>query len=154
MSIQKRLFIVCILFLLIYKSSIGNNQKNSELDADDLTVLKVAETVVQVGLQFPDSIWPGYNLDQIPLIMYIPDWWVLLLNAPPLADGFLDYPETWPDLQTHVLYHPGQYKELAGQLAFNVQVDSVAVAAVAFTGQKTRSFLEYVFHENFHLYIS
>ena len=142
--------LVCVLILLTFLLSTGAGQESLELASDDLTVLKVAETAVQLGRQFRDSIWPGYNLDQFPLIVYIPERWALLLNAPPFADNFVDYPGAWPDLRTNALYHPGQYGELVGQLAFNIQIDSMAVAAVAFTGQKARSFLEYVVHENFH----
>ena len=145
-----RRILVSVLLLFGFHPSIGNGQTGPQLTADDLTVLKVTETAIQLGRQFPDSIWPGYNLDQIPLIVYIPDRWALLLNAPQSANGFVDYPNRWPGLQTHVLYHPGQYEELVGQLAFDLQIDSTAVAAVGFTGQNERGFLEYVVHENFH----
>ena len=142
--------LVYVLLLLIFLLSTGVGQENLELTSDDLTVLKVTETAVQLGRQFRDLIWPGYNLDQISLIVYIPERWAMLLNAPPFADSFVDYPSAWPDMQTNVLYYPGQYRELVGQLAFDVHIDSIAVAAVAFTGQKARSFLEFVVHENFH----
>jgi hypothetical protein len=129
---------------------ISNPQESSELTPDDVTALKVAETTVQLGLQFHDSIWTGYNLSHIPFIIYMPERWALLINASSTAEGFVDYPENWPVITTPVLYHEGQYRDLAGQLAFNVPVDSLTVCAVAFQGQSPRRFLEYVVHENFH----
>jgi len=140
----------CGMLLLAIRPSTAAIQDNGQLDDDELTVLRTAETVVQIGRQFHDSIWPGYDLSEMPLMIYIPDKWALLLNAPPSADGFTGYPETWPDLQTHVLYHSGSYDDLSGQLAFDVEIDSLAVAAVSPLGRDERSMLEYVTHENFH----
>jgi hypothetical protein len=147
-----RQFLVCVLLLIVLRPSSGAGQENPQPTADDLTVLKVCETAVQLGRQFPDSIWPGYNLDQIPLIVYIPDRWALLLNAPLAVEGFVDYPVGWPDISTQVLYHSGQYENLAGQLAFDVSIDSLAVCAVAFQGEESRYCLEFLVHENFHQY--
>jgi len=136
-------------FMAVHPSTAAT-QSNRQLDDDEFTVLKVSEAVVQIGRQFPDSIWPRYDLSKMPLMIYIPEKWALLLNAPPAADGFTEYPDTWPDLHTHVLYHQGPYDDLSGQLAFNVEIDSLVVAAVSPLGRDEQSMLEYVIHENFH----
>jgi len=145
----RKIFILSAL-LFIFQPTTGIGQPGPQLTPDEITVLKAAEITIRLGQQFSDSIWPGYDLDRIPFIVYIPERWALLLNAPPSAEGFVDYPRGWPKLPTHALYHAGQYGELVGQLAFDLNIDSAAVAAVGFTGQDKRRFLEYVIHENFH----
>ena len=143
--------IIVLLFLFQFSSpSFCSSQPNSQPDPDELTVLKVAEIATQLGRQFPDSIWPGYNLDQTPFIVYVPERWALLVNAPDSASEFVDYPDEWPPLSTHALYHQGQLGKLEGQLAFDIHVDSVVCAAVGFTGQDEPTFLAFVVHENFH----
>lgn len=129
---------------------IATAQNDKQLNDDEITVLKVSETVVRLGWQFQDSIWPGYDLSTMPLMIYIPDKWALLLNAPPSVDGFTDYPDKWPDLQTNVLFHAGTFEDLRGQLAFNLEIDSLTITAVSPLGRDERSMLEYVIHENFH----
>ena len=118
--------------------------------ADELVVLHAAEAALQLGRQFPDSIWPGYNLDKTPLIVYVPQKWALLLNAPLAVTGFTSYPDAWPRLPSHVLYHSGQFGELTGQLALDLPLDSLVVAAVGYAGQDAIGFLGYMVHENFH----
>ena len=130
----------------------GKGEQNQNLSTDELTVLKAVETAVQLGWQYRDLIWPGYDLDRLPLFTYIPDKWAILFNAPPKATGFSNPPDNWPDLQTDLLYHDGKYDELIGQLAFDVPIDSLKVAAVAYTDQDLYEFLAFLVHENFHQY--
>lgn len=143
---------IIALLLLCELSSLSfcSAQSNSQPDPDELTVLNAAEIATQLGQQFPDSIWPGYNLNQMPFIVYVPDRWALLVNAPSSASEFIDYPDEWPPLSTHALFHRGQLGKLEGQLAFEIHVDSVVCAAVGFTGQDEPTFLAFVIHENFH----
>lgn len=140
------------LLLATLQGSVASGQTDSQLTTDDVVVLKMAEAIVQLGRQYQDLIWPGYDLSKMLLILYIPDRWAMLLNAPRNAEGFSECPAGWPDLKTHVLYHAGQYDGLVGQLAFDIEIDSNGVAAVAFDEQSPRRFLEYAVHENFHQY--
>ena len=144
------IFILCFLFYSAI--SFINKSQSEELTDSDYTALKVCEGVIQLFQEYPDSVWPGYNLAQKPFIVYVTEKWALLLNYSEEIDGFLKYPEDWPDLGTDVLFHKGQYKHLAGQLAFNVPVDTLMVAAVSYTGEDEVYFLGYVVHENFHQY--
>ena len=125
----------------LFQSPIGYSQTVAPPDSDDRRALMATEMAIQLGRQFGDSLWPGYNLNKFPLIVYVPEKWALLINAPVSATGFVDYPEGWPALSSHVLYHPGKFDELAGQLAFYIQFDSLNVAAVGFTGRICADFL-------------
>ena len=138
------------LVFLMCQPSHTSGETSQQLDSTELTVLNAAEVAVQIGRQFTDSVWPGYNLNHAPFIAYIPEKWVLLANVPHVVEGFTDCPSTWPPLSTHALYHQGQLGQLSGQLAFNLQVDSFRVTAVGFLGYDYRRFLELIIHENFH----
>jgi len=154
--ILKRILILSLIFVfcfsLFYTTIFTANLNSEELTDSDYTVLKVCEGVIQLFKQMPDSVWPGYDLAQKPFIVYIPEKWALLFNYTKEVDGFTAYPEDWPDLGDNVLFYQGQYKHLAGQLAFNLPVDTVEVAAVNFSGQSEVDFFSYVVHENFHQY--
>jgi hypothetical protein len=152
MTRSVRLFVIS--FLLFYLCAIFStaSARSEELTDSDYTVLKVCEGVIQLFQQMPDSVWPGYDLAQKPFIVYVPEKWALLLNYSKETDGFTAYPHDWPDLGTDVLFYEGQYKHLAGQLAFNIQIDTLEVAAVSFTGEDEVYFFGYVVHENFHQY--
>lgn len=144
------IFVFC--FSLFYTTIFTANLNSEELTESDLTVLKVCEGVIQLFKQYPDSVWPGYDLAQKPFIVYIPEKWALLFNYSKETNGFTSYPEDWPDLGTDVLFYEGQYKHLAGQLAFNLPIDTVEVAAIAFSGESDVEFFGTVVHENFHQY--
>jgi hypothetical protein len=145
-----RQILICLIINSVTLTAVGTGQESSPPISDDLTALKVCETAIQLGRQFPDSIWPGYNLDSFPFIVYVPDEWTLLVNAPASASDFANCPDGWPELSSQVLYHQGQYKNLAGQLAIDLQIDSLSVCAVAYGGHDTDYFLGFVAHENCH----
>ncbi|MGB2696594.1 MAG: hypothetical protein WBD28_01890 [Candidatus Zixiibacteriota bacterium] len=148
-----RFFFVFILsFSLFSANSFALNEGSEELTDSDYTVLKVCEGVIQLFQQFPDSVWPGYDLAQRPFIVYVPEKWALLFNYSKQTDDFTAYPKDWPDLGTDVLFHKGQYKHLAGQLAFEFPIDTIRVAAINFTDEDEVKFFGYVVHENFHQY--
>jgi hypothetical protein len=102
----------------------------------------------------PSVIWPGYNLAERPFIVYIPGRWALLFNGTPDTEGFLSYPEEWPNLGANVLYHPGQYKDLIGQLAFDFEVGRQKLVAVGFPEKRGDALYLFGFlvHEAFHQY--
>jgi hypothetical protein len=50
------------------------------------------------------------------------------------------------------MIHEGQYKDLVGQLAFNVPIDTLKVAAVGFRDGSPLDNFAYIVHENFHQY--
>lgn len=153
---MKRILIFSLIFVfcfsLFYTTIFTTNLNSEELTDSDYTVLKVCEGVIHLFQQFPDSVWPGYNVTQRPFIVYVPEKWALLFNYSKPTDGFTPCPQDWPDLGTDILFYEGQYKHLAGQLAFNVPVDTLEVAAVSYTGEDAVYFFGYVVHENFHQY--
>jgi hypothetical protein len=133
--------------------------KSQELSNYECTVLKICEGVIQLFKQFPDSVWPGYNLAERPFIVYIPGKWALLFNYTHDIDGFTAYPEEWPDLGTNVLFHKGKYQGLVGQLIFNFKVDTLKTLAIGFPEKfpelvqnlEVKAF-GYIVHEAFHQY--
>lgn len=143
---------IVLCFSLFSTNSFAEDRRSRELTDPDYTILKTCEGVIQLFKQMPDSVWPGYDLAQKPFIVYIPEKWALLFNYSKETNGFTSYPEDWPDLGADVLFYEGQYKHLAGQLAFNLPIDTVEVAAVAFSGESDVEFFGTVVHENFHQY--
>jgi hypothetical protein len=141
------LYILCI-----FSPLLAEDFKIDKLSDNDYTALKICEGVIQLFKQFPDSVWPGFNLAQRPFIFYMPEKWVLLFNYPKETEGFTSYPADWPDLGTNAQFHPGKYKDLAGQLAFDFQIDTIDVAAVPYSEKPAVELFAFLVHENFHEY--
>jgi len=141
-----------LLVLIISPPLFAEDLKTEKLSEADYTALKICEGVIQLFKQFPDSVWPGYNLAQRPFIVYIPDRWALLFNYSKETEDFTSYPKDWPDLGTQVLFHSGQYKDLAGQLVFDFPIDTLKVAAVPLTGKSDVELFAFIVHEAFHQY--
>ena len=149
-TILRKLTIIVFCILLFYSPVFKLDLKSQELSNNDYTLLKVCEGIIQLFEQYPDSIWPGYDLSQRPFMVYMPGRYALLFNYPKEVDGFYPYPADWPDLGTKVQFYPGQYKDLAGQLAFELSIDSVKVAAVPFMEKLAVDLFGFIVHENFH----
>ncbi len=148
-----RLWLVLLLCLLAHPPTlVAGDSKTVGLTDQDYTALKVCEGVIQLFNQFPDSVWPGYNLAKQPFMVYMPEKWALLFNYPKEIEGFTSYPDYWPDLGANVQFHYGQYKDLAGQLASGYPIDTISVTAVGFNEQSAVDFFGFVVHENFHEY--
>lgn len=130
MKTAKLVIIIALNIILCCGCIFEGGSKRNKLTDEDYTALKIIEGIVQLFQQKPDSVWPGYNLSESPVIVYLPGEWALLLNYKKEVDGFNSYPENWPDLRTDVQIYYGQYKDLAGQLVFNFQVDTIRVAAI------------------------
>jgi len=145
-------FLVSVLCLSFVCSPLwAEDLKSEKLSDQDLNALKVCEGVIQLFKQFPDSIWPGYNLAKKPFIFYMPER-VLLFNYSKEIENFTAYPKDWPDLGTSVLVHEGPYDNLTGQLYFDLRIDTVDVAAVPFVEKTIVELFGFIVHENFHEY--
>jgi hypothetical protein len=122
-----------------------------QLPQSDYRALAVCEGVIQLFKQFPDSIWPGYDLAKRPFMFYMPER-AFLFNYTKEIDGFTTYPKDWPDLGTGVLVYDGLYDGLSGQLGFGLSLDTVDFAAVPFTKKSNVELFGFIVHENFHEY--
>jgi hypothetical protein len=140
-----------LLFSLIGASPFAQEMTDEKLSDQDLTALKICEGVIQLFKQFPDSIWPGYDLAKKPFIFYMPER-ALLFNYSKEIEGFTKYPEDWPNLGTSVLVHVGQYDNLTGQLYFDLRIDTVDLAAVPYLHKSVVDLFAFIVHENFHQY--
>ena len=156
---RRRFTVFAIAILLLPGITCAAGQPKETLNADEYNILKICEGVVRLFQNHPKDIWPGYNLSQRPFIVYVPEKWILLFNCSQGIEDFGPYPEDWPDLGTHVLYHQGTYKNLVGQLAFNFEVDSLTTYAVGLPEKFPESFdnpelkvFGYIAHEGFHQY--
>jgi hypothetical protein len=126
------------------------------LSATDSLALRTAAAMVRMGtLPAAAGIWPGYDASTRPLLLYVPDRWALLLNAPSVPEGFEPYPSDWPHLGAPAALHRGALGELSGQLAFDYDVGGARVAAIPFLStvltSPVRAFA-FVTHEAFHQY--
>ena len=143
-------FLVSILSLSLLPSPLfPEDLQSDQLSDQDMKGLKVCEGVIQLFRQFPDSIWTGYDLAQRPFVFYMPER-VLLFNYSKEVEGFVPYPQDWPNLGTEVLVHTGQYRNLTGQLYFNLVIDTVDVVAVPFLHKSVVDLFAFIVHENFH----
>jgi hypothetical protein len=147
--------IAAIAALVVFTASAGVRAAPEEapptLAAQDKLALAICEGVVELFKQHAGELWPGYDLAKTPFIYYMPGKWALLLNQAGPVAGFERYPDKWPRIGTEALLHIGQFEDLDGQIAFDVPVGGLQVAAVPF--EEDRSTVErvaFVLHENFH----
>ena len=148
--------ILSAIFLFLFsQNTILLSQPN--LTNKELTLLKVAAGINYTFQYSADEIWPGYDLSKKPYIAYLPDEWVLYLNANNVPEGFGPYPSDWPDLGTTTFIHYGVYKDLVGQFAFDFQIDSLTTFAMGLPKNLVFSFdnpsfmlLSTTIHEGFH----
>lgn len=148
-----------LLLALLIATFASCQPKLRKFSRHELAVLEASEAAIQLFKRNPGAVWPGYDLSRQPFIVYIPDKWALLLNAPggKAVEGFSSLPAGWPDLGTPALFHEGQYKDLVGQLAFAFPVADIEVAAIGIpeglVGEQTfpnSGLMDFIIHENFH----
>jgi hypothetical protein len=153
MRMGARVLVVALMCLLpVFPARIVPALQGLELSPEDSDALGICRGVIHLFQQFPDAVWPGYNLAERPFIFYMPGRWALLLNYSGGPEGFTPYPQDWPDLGTEAMLYEGQYGGLVGQLAFNLPIDSVKVVAVGFQERSPLDVFGYIVHENFHQY--
>ncbi len=145
-----------VLFLFSSNSIVLCQQKHSN---EEMTLLKVTAGINYTFKNYAGEIWPGYDLSTNPYIAYLPDDFVLYLNAKNPPEGFEPYPLDWPNLGAVAFIHHGIYRDLAGQFAFDFQIDSITTFAMGLSKSLLFSFdnpsymlLSTTFHEGFHQY--
>jgi len=114
--------------------------------------LIATEGAINLFKSYSDSIWLDYNLATMPFIVYLPGEWALLHNYPKQLEEFTHYPESWPASSSQALYYDGQLGNLAGQLSFNTNIDSIKLAAVPIMERSIPELFAFFVHENFHQY--
>ncbi len=159
MTPRQSLKTVVLLLAFLIAALPSCRPKNRKFSGHELAVLEASEAVIRLFSQNPGAVWPGYDLSRQPFIVYIPEKWALLLNAPEgkVIEGFSTLPPGWPDLGTPALYHVGRYKDLIGQLAFAFPVADFEVAAIGIPEglmpEETSpnvDLISFIVHENFH----
>lgn len=159
MKLRCRFETAWLLLAILIATASACGPRRRPFSDHELAVLEASEAVIRLFRQNPGAVWPGYDLSRQPFIVYVPDKWVLLLNAPrgKAIEGFSDLPAGWPDLGTPALYHEGQYRDLVGQLAFAFPVADLELAAIGIPEglTKERAFpssglTDFIIHENFH----
>jgi hypothetical protein len=145
------LSVLAALAALVLSAFFATSLNGQQPTEDDIRALKLCESVVQLFKQFPDSIWPGYDLSRRPFMFYTPDR-AFLFNYPKKIEGFTAYPKDWPDLGTDVQVYEGLYEDLSGQLGFGLSIDTVDFAAGPFVKKSNVELFAFIVHENFHEY--
>ncbi len=155
---------VCLVVFMVVPMR-GRAEEGGLSDAE-LRILQIYEGVMQLFEQYPEQVWKGYDLREMPLIVYLPDKWALLSGTDEEVEGFTPYPKDWPPLRYLPRVRTGTYPGLAGQLAFDFAIGSKRGIAVGLPDDpsiippelKDMSFealcLGYVVHEAFHQYQS
>ncbi len=123
------------------------------------TLLKVAAAVHFTFKHCAEEIWPGYDLSVTPYVVYMPEDFVLYLNAKNAPADFQPYPPDWPDPGARAFIHFGCYRDLVGQFAFNFRIDSTLTFAMGMPKdllfsleQPSYALLSTTIHEGFHQY--
>jgi hypothetical protein len=153
--------IACLVFAHVpLVAALGQQEGDpaSTAPSSPSVALDTAAALVHFYKGAGERVWPGYDLSQRPLLIYVPEQWVLLLNARGDVTGFEDYPDTWPDLGTRSLLHSGSYENLVGQLAFDLELGDLRTVAVPVvedhlpTGHPDQRlyWFAFVVHEAFH----
>ncbi len=131
------------------------------LSEHELAVLKACEGVVRVFEGSSERIWPGFDLSRRPFLVYIPGRWALLVNPPDGAGDFGPLPADWPPLRIKAGYLAGSYRDLVGQLAFDLDVGGAQTVALGLLdgqfgtfGPEAPSVLGFIVHESFHQFQS
>jgi hypothetical protein len=153
-TVIKRIILVAIALYSTWCFS----QEFQNLTKLEKTVISATGTVVKVFREKHDQIWPGYDLSKQPFMVYIPGKWALLVNSKNPVEGFVEYPEDWPDIHTDAMLHKGDLKGLSGQLAFNFKIDTITTLAIGlhenfYNLNTTEGLLEifaFITHESFH----
>ncbi|HCC70183.1 MAG TPA: hypothetical protein DEQ09_03410 [Bacteroidales bacterium] len=149
--------LLAIFLLLLALNTTSFSQPN--LSNEKLTLLKVVAGMNYTFKNHANEIWPGYDLSVNPYIVYLPDEFVLYVNANKPPEGFEPYPSNWPDLGTTVYIYYGVYKDLIGQFSFDYQIDTITTFAMGLPKNLLFSFdnpsyilLSSTIHEGFHQY--
>jgi hypothetical protein len=159
MAHERRLKITWPLLAALITAAAACGPRRPAFTGHETAALEATEAVVHLFKQNPGAVWPGYDLSHQPFIVYVPEKWALLLNAPAgnAVEGFSALPSGWPDLGVPALYHEGQYKDLVGQLAFALPVADFEVAAVGIPeglvpdqAFPNPGMMDFIIHENFH----
>lgn len=160
---MKRLFFMAIVVLgCCFHSAVCTSQKTTPakpLSDDEKAVIGVCDGILELFENHAMNIWPGYDLNDQPFLIYLAPRWALFFNPPEIAPGFGNFPDGWPEWNRHVLFHEGRYKDLIGQLAFNYEIGGSKVIAIGFPEEmisgwenlEIRLFGDIV-HEAFHQY--
>jgi hypothetical protein len=159
MKLCRRSHIARLLLAALIATAPACGPRRLPFSDHEVAVLEATEAVIELFRQNPGAVWPGYDLSRQPFMIYIPEKWALLLNAPEgkPVEGFSALPAGWPDLGTPALYHEGQFRDLVGQLAFALPVGDLEVAAVGIPeglipGEAVPNpgLMDFIIHENFH----
>jgi len=150
-------FLYSFLLLFLFNFCVSNAQP--KLSKNEYAVLKTCEGIIQLFKKSSSEIWPGFDLSKRKFIIYIPGRWALLFNQTSPIEDFEQYPKDWPELGCPVRIHQGQYKDLIGQLEFDVPIDTFKTVAISFPEEIINSFSPWVLfgnyiHEAFHQYQS
>ena len=144
-------------FLLLAANTILVSQP--EISREKLTLLKVVAGIQFTFTNCADEIWSGYDLSTQPYIAYLSGEFVLYLNARHAPADFKPYPSDFPPLGTIAFIHEGPYRDLAGQFAFDFQIDSITTFAMGLPKSLLFSLenpslvlLGSTIHEGFHQY--
>ncbi|TSA27186.1 MAG: hypothetical protein D4R68_06090 [Ignavibacteriales bacterium] len=148
-----------IFFILFFSINFSVGKAQPQLTKNEITVLKTCEGIIQLFKKSTNNIWPGFDLSKRKFIIYFPGKWTLLFNQTSLVEGFEQYPKDWPDLGCPVLVHKGQYKDLIGQLVFDLPIDTFKTVAIGFPEEMINLLSSWVLfgnyiHEAFHQYQS
>lgn len=153
---NKPILLTILLFIFLPNTILLSQ---SELSNEKFTLLKVAAGINYTFKNYADEIWPGYDLSKNPYIAYLPDEFVLYLNADNSPEGFEPFPSDWPDLGTNTYIYYGVYNNLVGQFAFDFKIDSITTFAMGLPKKLLFSFdnpsyilLSTTMHEGFHQY--
>ncbi len=148
------IFLFLVLGLLLGRSNLLGQ---TNLKSEEQTLLKVVTAIHFTFKQYAKEIWPEYDLSNQPYIAYMPDNFVLYLNARHAPPGFVPYPQDWPATGARAFVHFGVYQNLVGQFALNFKIDSVTTFAMGLPKNLLFSFddpeymlLSSTIHEGFH----
>ncbi len=145
-----------IAFLAIMTSITAADEPPVKFSKTDLKYISYVEEIFNLTEQLGDSIWPGLDYGQIPMLIYRPDSVAFLFNHPDPPPEF-ERVDTLPEgLQGPVYACPGRFEDYAGQFWPAAIVNGHITFVCPYEeGEMWESrFFSFVVHEAFHTFQS
>jgi hypothetical protein len=125
-----------------------------EFSKTDLKYISYVEEIFNLTEQVGDSIWPGLDYRQIPMLIYRPDSVAFLFNHPDPPPEFKKVEKLPAGLQGPIYACPGRYEDYTGQFWPAAIVNGHITFVCPYEEGQTweNRFFPFVVHEAFHTF--
>ena len=141
-----------VALLPITASRSAADENPVKLTSTDLKYIIYIEEIFNLTEQLGDSIWPGLDYGQIPMLFYRPDSVAILFNHPDPPPGFQSI-DISPIVSKGSIYaYRGRFDDYTGQFWPAANINGRATFVCPYNEGETweKRFFSFVVHEAFH----